>query len=58
MARATIKKDGLISKVFVDGVWVGRGAGQSQEKGCIALMDELNASDKKCDMIKKTFQEE
>ena len=55
--RATIEKDGFVFKVLVDGVYVGWGVG-SQEKECIALMDELNASDEKCDMIKAAFQEE
>ena len=56
--RATIEKDGSVFKVLVDGVYVGRGVGHSQEKECIALRDELNASDEKCDTIKAMFQEE
>lgn len=52
MKRATMKKHDFHYRVLVDGVYVGRG----QHDTCILLMDELNESDAKCDLLKDHFE--
>ena len=49
--RATLKKVDFHYQVLVDGVYVGRGDHQM----CTALMNELNESDEKCDLLIETF---
>lgn len=40
---------------MVDGVIVGQDVGTRGRAGCVALMDELNESDEKCDLVKSFF---
>jgi hypothetical protein len=41
--------------VMVDDVVVGQDVGVRGRAGCVALMDELNESDEKCDLVKSFF---
>jgi len=49
--RATMVPHEFHYRVFVDGVYVGRG----NRNECTALMDELNESDEKCDIAKEAI---
>lgn len=54
--RATQGMDGHMLTVMVDGVIVGQCCDGVQGRAdCRALMDELNASDMKCDAAKHIF---
>lgn len=56
MKRATMGKEGLKDVVLVDGIIIGQGCGCKQcLKSCKALMNELNESDEKCDIVKEMF---
>jgi hypothetical protein len=48
MNRAIIKKFESHYRIYVDGIYVGRGTSEAE---CIPLTDELNASDEKCDLL-------
>lgn len=50
--RAIIKKFDLHYRIYVDGIYIGRGMNREE---CIPLTDELNASDEKCDYLKEMF---
>lgn len=49
--RAIVTENAFTYRTVLDGVIVGRGG----QKGCQALADELNASDKKCDALLRAF---
>lgn len=51
--RATMSEEGYPFFAYVDGVLIGQG---TKEQGK-ALIDELNASDRKCDDIKKIMED-
>jgi hypothetical protein len=53
--RATIGTEGFMVTVMVDGAIVGQDVGARGRVGCVALMDELNESDEKCDLVKSFF---
>lgn len=55
MPRATIGTEGFMITVMVDGVIVGQDVGARGRAGCVALMDELNESDEKCDALLRMF---
>ena len=56
MNRATMSKEGRKDIVLVDDVIIGQGCGcKVCYKSCVSLMDELNASNEKCDIVKEMF---
>lgn len=56
MKRSTMEKEGLKDVVLVDGIIVGQGYGCKKcFESCKALMNELNDSDEKCDIVKEMF---
>lgn len=49
-------KEGRKDIVLVDGVIIGQGCGcKVCYNACVSLMNELNESDEKCDIIKEMF---